>query len=474
MENSNKYLSVEEVASHFNVTPQQVRIYIKKGYIPATQVGKTWVIASDVLDNQEVAFKCCKTVEDQVRKNNEVPPVVALSFFSGAMGLDLGIEKAGINFLLASEFEDNARKTILLNKPEIGLIGDINKYSASDIRRFANINEDQEIDLIVGGPPCQAFSTAGKREAFGDERGNVFLTFIDRILDLKPKYAVIENVRGLLSAPYEGIHRDGYGYPPKTPDGLKGMALLHIITKLQKGGYTVSFNLYNAANYGSPQKRERVVIICSRDGKKAPYLCPTNSEEEKWGLPPWKTLREAISDLNPKNQDYIEFPEKRLKYYRMLKEGQYWKNLPLEYQIEAMGKKLELGGGKTGFLRRLAWDKPSPTLVTDPTMPATDLCHPTENRPLSIQEYKRIQEFPDNWKLFGSIKDQYRQIGNAVPTSLGYAIGKEIMELLNGCEIKRAPEGFPFSRYVNTDDVTFIKKTKKKLKVKDNTPDLFD
>ena len=93
---------------------------------------------------------------------------------------------------------------------------------------------------------------------------------------------------------------------------------------------------------------------------------------------------------------YIEFPEKRLKYYRMLKEGQYWKDLPLEMQKEAMGKSFYLGGGKTGFLRRLSYSKPSPTLVTNPTMPATDLAHPTEDRPLSVEEYACIQEFPQD------------------------------------------------------------------------------
>lgn len=465
MQNNSEYLTVEELSHILGVTTQQVRNYIKKGIIPASQVGKTLIVNKEVLLQNEVMFMCKKNVEDQIRKDDSVPDIVALSFFSGAMGLDSGIEKTGIRFLLASEFEENARKTILLNKPNIGLIGDINKYSADEIRRYANISPNQEIDLIVGGPPCQAFSTAGKREGFGDERGNVFLTFIDRILELRPKFAVIENVRGLLSAPYEGASREGFGYPPQTPDEKKGMALYHIVKKLESGGYGVSFNLYNAANYGSPQKRERVVIICSRNGKKAPYLCPTHSEGGQYGLEPWRTIREAFYGMNSENPEYIEFPEKRLKYYRMLKEGQYWKDLPREYQIEAMGKKLELGGGKTGFLRRLAWDKPSPTLVTDPTMPATDLCHPNEDRPLSVQEYKRIQEFPDEWRIFGSTKEKYRQIGNAVPASLGYAIGKEICALLKGEDIEKAPKGFPFSRYVNTDEVSFMSIIEKRMAI---------
>lgn len=114
-------------------------------------------------------------------------------------------------------------------------------------------------------------------------------------------------------------------------------------------------------------------------------------------------------------------------------------------------------------MRRLAWDQPSPTLVTDPTMPATDLAHPVEDRPLSVQEYKRIQEFPDNWIIFGAIKEQYRQIGNAVPVSLGYAIGKEIVTLLEGNTPQEAPRHFPFSRYDITDEISFRKMIERKM-----------
>ena len=474
METNKQYLSVEEVAKELGYSAQYIRSLAKDGRIPAFMVGKTWVINKESLSDPTVMFKLQKDVSDQKRKDTSKPKYKALSFFSGAMGLDLGIENAGISFLLASEFEPNARKTILLNRPNIGLIGDINKFSAKDIRDYAGLGPKEEIDLIVGGPPCQAFSTAGKREAFNDERGNVFLTYIDRILSLRPKYAVIENVRGLLSAPYSMVYdKKGLGYAPKTPTEQKGLALYHIINKLEEGGYSVSFTLYNAANYGAPQKRERVVIMCSRDGKRIPYLCPTHSENGDFGLPKWKTLKEALEGLDESKPEYIPFPERRLKYYRLLKEGQYWKNLPIELQKEALGSSYELGGGKTGFLRRLAWNQPSPTLVTDPTMPATDLGHPIEDRPLSVQEYKRIQEFPDDWYIYGTIKEQYRQIGNAVPISLGYAIGKQLITLLKGKVPKEPPSGFPFSRYENTDDVSFkqlIEKRITKQQKEDNNP----
>lgn len=467
MENNCQYLSVSDIAKYLEVSPQYVRMLVKQEKIKATMVGNNWLIDKSVLDDSDTIFQFRKDVPDQKRKSINMPKYKALSFFSGAMGLDIGLEKAGIELSLASEIEPNTRKTILLNKPNIGLIGDINNYSPSRIREYAGLDENEEIDLMIGGPPCQAFSTAGKRKGFNDARGNVFLTFVDRILALRPKFAVIENVRGLLSAPFSMDYPEekGLGYAQKTPVDEKGGALFHIVTELEKGGYTVSFNLYNAANYGAPQKRERVVIFCSRDGVKVPYLNPTNAENGENNLPLWRTLKEAFENLDESNPEALTFPEKRLKYYRMLKEGQYWKDLPVDVQKEALGATYYLGGGKTGFLRRLSWNKPSPTLVTDPTMPATDLCHPNLDRPLSVQEYKRIQEFPDDWLLFGSIKDKYRQLGNAVPISLGKAIGRQIVNLLENKEIQLPPTDFAFSRYVCTNDVSFKLKMGKTLKI---------
>ena len=175
-----------------------------------------------------------------------------------------------------------------------------------------------------------------------------------------------------------------------------------------------------------------------------------------------KSLKDAFDNL-PENVEkhYIEFPEKRLKYYRMLKEGQYWKDLPLDMQKEAMGKSFYLGGGKTGFLRRLSYSKPSPTLVTNPTMPATDLAHPTEDRPLSVEEYACIQEFPQDWQICGAILDQYKQIGNAVPIKLGEAIAKTILDDMNGIHYENT--GFSYSRYKNTDEISWMEFMKKQL-----------
>ena len=396
------------------------------------------------------------SVTEAAIKSNLMPQPVALSFFSGAMGMDLGLEKAGFQTLFACEIDKACRKTIRKNRPDIALAGDLRDHSAQEVRQMAGLDEKADIDLVVGGPPCQAFSTAGKRKAFEDDRGNVFLTFIDMIIDLRPKFAVIENVRGLLSAPlkHRPHNQRGEGFDELTVDELPGGALNYIIHKLEGAGYSVSFNLYNAANFGTPQKRERVIILCSRDTGKLPYLGPTHSETGAHGLPKWRTFRGAVADLSPDDHDHLDFPEKRLKYYRLLEEGQNWRSLDIGLQQEAMGASFYSGGGKSGFYRRLKWDAPTPTLVTHPAMPATDLCHPTEDRPLSIQEYKRIQEFPDDWEVLGTVLQRYKQIGNAVPVGLGHAVGRLLMKCLKEEEMESF-EGFNYSRYKNTDEVSW-------------------
>jgi len=260
-----------------------------------------------------------------------------------------------------------------------------------------------------------------------------------------------------------GVQREKPKKSPKNSWTKQTMQLVeqHIIKRQEERWQkidTASFaarNLYNAANFGTPQKRERIVMICSRDGKKAPYLIPTNSETGLYGLPKWKTLKQTIGKIKENEQHYIEFPEKRLTYYRMLKPGQNWRNLPVEIQKKAMGGSFDSGGGKTGFYRRLAWDEPSPTLVTHPAMPATDLAHPEKNRPLSVEEYKLIQEFPPEWQIEGTLLEQYKQIGNAVPNSLGKAIGRQIKLLLTNSNIPEYPD-FPYSRYKNTSDRDII------------------
>ncbi len=453
-----KLIQVNDVAHLLGVSEQRVRTLLREGHLAGEQVGGQWLTDVEAVHKYRLRAGKFPTL-DQKNNSKRLPAFKALSFFSGAMGLDIGLEQAGIKPILACEFDNASRQTILANRPNIGLIGDIWNYSAEDIRQMAGLNEEDEIDLIVGGPPCQAFSTAGARRGFLDSRGNALLRYLELILELNPKFAVIENVRGLLSAPIQHTPHNKRGEDWIASKSEKpGGALLYIIEKLRQGGYGVSFNLYNAANFGVPQSRERVVIVCSRDGSELPYLKPTHSESGDFGLPKWKTLREAFEGIDEENIEHMDFPVHRLKYFRLLGPGQYWKDLPEDIQEEAMGKSFNSGGGKTGFYRRLHWTKPSCTLVTSPIMPATAIGHPKEDRPLSVQEYKRIQEFPDDWSIMGSMAEKYKQIGNAVPVGLGRAIGKLILSYSKG-KTTVPPEGFPFSRYKGTDHITWEQQT---------------
>ena len=453
MEDLDILLTVPEISKKLKVTPQYVRRLISEEKLLATRIGSQWVVKPEDLDSYIKNNDVLIEPDDHERLDSDIPDIVALSFFSGAMGLDIGMSNGGIHALLACEINKYCRMTIDKNKPNIALIGDINKYDSSEILKLAKIPAGRKVDIIFGGPPCQAFSTAGARRALDDERGNVFLRYIDVVEEIRPTYVVIENVRGLLSAPYPYADIE---------EPIKGGALCVILDRLESAGYTISFELYNAANFGSPQIRERIVMIGKLGKNKVPYLSPTHSENGEYNLPEWRTLKEAVAGLNNKEQHYIEFPEKRLKYYRILKEGQYWKDLPKDLQKEAMGSKLQLGGGKTGFFRRLNYNRPSPTLVTNPTMPATDLCHPIEDRPLSVEEYSCIQEFPKSWDICGPILEQYKQIGNAVPIKLGEAIARTIIADMKNEKLPQIP-GFSYSRYKNTNEVTWQDSMNKSL-----------
>lgn len=404
-----------------------------------------------------------ENIEDRVSKAKiKEKELTTLSFFSGAMGLDIGLEKEGFNVVLACEFDKACRNTIVLNEPKIGLIGDIRNYSTEDILEFAGLQERGQVDVIVGGPPCQAFSTAGKRLGFADARGNVFLKFLEVIEDIRPKYFVIENVRGLMSSELQiDIEDDIYKQIHPSILKEKGSSLYYIIKRLERAGFCLNFDLYNAANFGTPQQRERIVIIGTTNPVRVNRLTPTHTDKDSVNLPKWNTIKKAFKQLdNISEHEFITYSERRKALYKHLKSGQNWRNLDVELQKEALGKAFYLGGGKTGFMRRLDWNKPSPTVVTNPAMPATDLCHPEEIRPLSVEEYKVIQEFPLDWKIAGTTTDKYKQIGNAVPVGLGKVIGKEIKKHLEEAWDDKYIN-FRHSRYLDTSYDDFMKKMEK-------------
>ncbi len=365
-----------------------------------------------------------------------------LSFFSGALGLDLGLEKAGWHCLGANELDPVACATIRKNRPSLRLFeSDIRDLQVSDF----NVSG---LDAVVGGPPCQAFSTAGKRGGLNDDRGNVFLHFIRLAIDLNPRYVVIENVRGLLSAPIQ--HRPhcerGEGFPQLIDEEKRGGALRLILALFEEAGFSVSFRLYDTSMFGVPQSRERMVLIAHKGKTMVPHLEPS--------LLPKLNLRDAIGDLKEAEPECLPLRSKVIPYLGKVGPGENWRSLSNEDQRGALGGVYECSGGRTGFLRRLAWDKPAPTLVTSPTMPATLLAHPEELRALSVKEYARIQMFPDDWEFCGKTADKFRQIGNAVPVEFGKAIGEHLNRFDSGVRIKKVSR--ETSRYSKTDESAWI------------------
>lgn len=358
----------------------------------------------------------------------------AISFFAGAGGLDLGMQRAGFNIRLALELEQVYCDTLEINGHHNVKLGDIMNYNAERIREEANLNNDEEIDLMFGGSPCQSFSTAGNRQAFADPRGQAMLKFTDLVNQLQPKFFLLENVRGFLSAAlrHRPINQRGEDFPPLEPDEVRGSAYEHLLERF--GNYNVSVQLVNAADYGVPQKRERVFIIGTRRdlGITYEFPLPTHCEQGDNGLLRWRPFRDIYENLEVEEHHYSNYSAERLFYMRMIpRGGGNWRDLPLEHVQDAMGGAYTSGGGKVGFYRRIKLDKPSPTLLTSPIQKSTNIGHPLEDRPLSIEEYLAIQEFPEGYQVCGTISQQYTQVGNAVPVRLAEVIGNSIFNSLN-------------------------------------------
>ncbi len=367
--------------------------------------------------------------EGRPRKQNKV-----LSLFSGAMGLDLGLEEAGFTIVACLEHDKYACETIRKNRQAVCLIeDDIQGWNAKRILNAIACGRE-EIMVIAGGPPCPSFSTAGRRRSFNDPSGQVMGDFLDIVNAIRPPYFIMENVRGILSAALKHRPIDQRQTGPLSLEELPGSVLRRLHDRFKKMGYTVTVELVNAANYGVPQSRERVIFLGSRDGFQ--ITMPVGGYVSGGGLfqQPWRTLRDAIGDLKEEKPQITSFAESRLKYLGLLKEGQNWRNLPEHLIAEAMGGAYTSGGGKVGFYRRLSYDKPCPTVSTSPNQKSTCLCHPTELRPLSVKEYARIQQFPDSWEFAGSTAQKYRQIGNAVPVGLGYVVGRTVMRYIENYE----------------------------------------
>jgi len=352
-------------------------------------------------------------------------PKTIISLFSGAMGLDLGLEAGGFKTVLALEVNKTAVATIRLNKPRLPIIEQpIETIKARDLLQKAGLRRG-EATLVTGGPCCQSFSTAGKRQSVADQRGGVFRDFLRMVREIRPRFFVMENVKGILSAAVKHRRLDerGAGWPPLSESEYFGSALILIREAIESLNYYVIFGLLNCADYGVPQKRMRVVFIGSRDGEDIELPPPTHGRR---GKQKWVTLHNAIGNLRDADAEFVEFRPERKALLRQLKAGQNWSDLPKNLHRIALGAAFDSWGGRSGFCRRLSWMQPAPTLTTAPDGRATTLCHPRKLRPLSVAEYAALQQFPATWKFHGSVYQKYVQIGNAVPLGLGKAIGQAL------------------------------------------------
>jgi DNA (cytosine-5)-methyltransferase 1 len=356
-------------------------------------------------------------------------PVVSL--FSGALGLDLGLERAGLTIAVAVECNRFAAETIRKNRPDIPLIEDrIEGVTTEEILETAGLAPGEPF-VVTGGPSCQAFSTAGQRGSVGDPRGLMFREFLRVVEEAQPRFFVMENVRGVLSAAvrHRPLNERGPGFPPLEPDEELGSALILMLEELSATGYHTVFDVVNAADYGVPQTRERVLFVGSRDGELVSMPEPTHAKDlgAARDKHDWVSLGVALEGLVDSEPEYADFTPSKKKFIKLVPEGGNWRHLPPKKRAEALGGAHASWGGRGGFMRRLAWDRPAPALTTRPDCKATMMCHPSETRPLSVRECARIQQFPDDWEFAGGLPQKYIQVGNAVPVGLGEAVGRAIL-----------------------------------------------
>lgn len=409
---SDSHISINNFADICGVSRATVDKWISNGKckVHFSDNGEKYFIAGELLSFTEISemLNTKWDEESTVYANREYTSV---ELFAGAGGLALGMHKAGFKHILLNEYDKYACATLRKNMPEWNVVeGDIHDI---DFTQYAG-----KVDFISGGFPCQAFSYAGKRLGFEETRGTLFFEMARAIKEIQPKVFMAENVKGLLE------HDNG-----RTIETIK-----NVIIEL---GYTlIEPHVLRAILYNVPQKRERLILVATRNDI-APFV------KYKWPAicNDIRTLRDAffagdLYSVDVPDSEGQKYPVAKEKVMRLVPEGGDWRNLPPDIAREYMKGSYLLGGGKTGMARRLSMDEASLTLTCAPAQKQTERCHPIETRPLTVREYARIQTFPDEWDFCGPLAAKYKQIGNAVPVNLAWAIGRSLIRLFNDIEEK--------------------------------------
>jgi len=359
-----------------------------------------------------------------------------LSLFTGAGGLDLGFETAGFAIRLCVEVDEDARKTLKLNRPSWMLAepADIHVVDPSSLLRQAGLRKGT-LTLLAGGPPCQPFSKSGywsngDSRRLRDPRSNTLHAFLQVVEATLPHVLLLENVEGL-------------GFDGKD-EGLQLIKdQIKVVNRRRRTRYKPQVIYINAADYGVPQIRKRVFIVASVDGRTLEMPDPTHGERH--GCEPYRSSWDAIADL-----DTVVWPQELKpsgKWSALLPsipEGQnYLWHTP---RNEAIGGTPLFGWRARywSFLLKLAKNKPSWTIQAEPG-PATGPFH-WKSRLLSIKELCRLQTFPNDYMIEGSIRSARRQVGNAVPSAIGELLGLEIRRQLLGEKVRRRLRLIPTRR----------------------------
>lgn len=399
------YYSISEAADVLGKSKETLRRWDREGKLNAVREPMS---NYRVYKKEEIntLIEPLITEIDESIDNTEEPlkEYKVLELFAGAGGLAIGLEQSGIKCVALNEIDKWACETLRKNRPHWDVL-------EGDIKSFNFENYKNEVEIVTGGFPCQAFSYAGKKLGLEDARGTLFYEFARVVQEVNPLICIGENVKGLLSHD-------------------KGKTLQGMISILDEIGYNVvPVQVLKAINYNVPQKRERLILVGVRKDININYEYPT----------PYNTIYN-LSDALKKGRLYdkdvpkspgSKYPEHKKEVLDLVPQKGYWRDLPIDIQKEYMGKSFYLGGGKTGMARRIGWDEPCLTLTCSPAQKQTERCHPEETRPFTVREYARIQTFPDSWEFAGSVSQQYKQIGNAVPCNLGKEIGYSIIKFLN-------------------------------------------
>lgn len=403
---NNNYVTLDEASKMLGKSKETLRRWDRAGKLTAVREPMSNYRVYNKAQVQSLFFEF---LEDEIEEtvDNSVVPNGAyhlLELFAGAGGLAIGLEKAGLKCVALNEIDKFACKTLRKNRPNWTVLeGDVKSF---DFEKYKD-----KVDVVTGGFPCQAFSYAGKKLGLADARGTLFYEFARVVQEVNPLLCIGENVKGLL-----------------THDG--GKTLQGMISILDEIGYrVVPVQVLKAINYKVPQKRERLILVGIRKDIDIEFEYPK----------PYKRLY-TLSDALKKGELFdndvpvslgAAYPKSKKEVMDLVPPKGYWRDLPLDIQKSFMGGSFYLGGGKTGIARRIGWDEACLTLTCSPAQKQTERCHPDETRPFTVREYARIQTFPDDWVFEGSVAQQYKQIGNAVPVNLGREVGYSIVKFLN-------------------------------------------